>query len=184
MSEILQRKASLKSSNDETKTLDFVIVSSDNACTRFDWASGRYYTETLDVKGAQFGELKTMFKDHNPSVDNAIARVENVREENGELVCECVFASDEDSQKIYRKYADGVLSDVSIGYSVKDFKKTKGDKIDDVLVTKFNILELSAVWKGADKGAKKREDERVAEISAYQKAKLRSLNLKLKELQL
>ena len=77
-----------------------------------------------------------------------------------------------------------MLSDVSIGYSVKDFKKTKGDKIDDVLVTKFNILELSAVWKGADKGAKKREDERVAEISAYQKAKARSLNLKLKELQL
>ncbi len=65
-----------------------------NACLRFDWELGDYIEE-LDVKGARFENLKTLFKDHKPSVDNAIARIENIRIENNELVCDCIFAKDE-----------------------------------------------------------------------------------------
>ncbi|WP_170019199.1 HK97 family phage prohead protease [Campylobacter sp. RM16190] len=181
----MTRKATIRASNEETKSLTFVMISRENTCKRFDWNNGRYYNETLDINGARFDELKTMFKDHEPSVDNAIARVENIREEDGELLCDAVFASDDDSQKIYKKYIDGVLSDVSIGYSIKEQKREKGeDSIDEVLVTDFSILELSAVWKGADKGAKKREEEQMAQMkqSAYYETQKRKLNLKEKEI--
>ena len=66
-----------------------------------------------------------MFKDHIISVDNAIARVENIRLEDGELLCECVF--DESSTTIYERFKNGILNDVSIGYRVIESEISKKD---------------------------------------------------------
>ena len=102
----------------------------------------------------QWGLKRTFFKDHNPSVDNAIGRVENLRLEGGEIKCDVVFGSDEDSLKVFQKYAEGILTDVSIGYTIDEVVETeKKGEPTHVLVTKFTILELSAVWKGFDGGA-------------------------------
>ncbi|MCW1533576.1 HK97 family phage prohead protease, partial [Campylobacter jejuni] len=53
----------------------------------------------------------------------------------------------------------GILSDVSIGYRVLKQVVDKKSSPKRVLVTEFEIFELSAVWKGADKNAKKRFEE-------------------------
>ncbi|EIZ3764770.1 HK97 family phage prohead protease, partial [Campylobacter coli] len=114
-----------------------------------------------------------------PSVDNAIARIENIRIENNELVCDCIFAKDEKSLDIFKKYQDGILSDVSIGYRVLKQVVDKKSSPKRVLVTEFEIFELSAVWKGADKNAKKRfeEDEEKKKIKALSEARERELKL-------
>lgn len=175
-----QRKASFSgafSDENDGELMRFCIVSKNNDYKRFDWESGKFYTERLDVKGADVSELKTLFKDHEPSVDNAIGAVVRTEIINDELFAFVKFASDEDSQKIARKYSDGILSDVSIGYTI-----SKLEKSDDVWTAKaFKIHELSAVWKGADKGAKMRECERVNEIQAQNLA--RKIKLNQKELQ-
>lgn len=184
MSKNLYRVANLRSFDNQTdeKRLKFCIVSNDNACERFDWDLGRY-TEELDPKGAKFENLKTMFKDHLVSVDSAIAKVENIRLENDELFCECVF--DEGSSHIYERFKNGILNDVSIGYRVIDSEVSKRNGKTYVLVKNFEILELSAVWKGADKKANLRgyeSIEKLEDIKNYIKIQKEILNLKEKTL--
>ncbi|MEA1919143.1 MAG: Mu-like prophage major head subunit gpT family protein [Campylobacterota bacterium] len=145
----------------EENTLSFVFVSSDNAGVRFNWDDYEYYDEVLDVSGANTERLNTFFKDHYRSVDSAIGKVSNVRVEDEQLVGDVTFGTDEDSQKIYRKYIDGILTDVSIGYQINkyDVDKRAENERDLVTVKDYSIFELSAVGIGFDAGAKKRENE-------------------------
>ncbi len=142
-------------------TLTFTFVSDDNAGMRYDWGSGEYYNEILDVNGANTSRLKTFFKDHVRNVDGALAKVTNTRVENGQLIGDVTFGSDVDSQRIYTKYAEGILTDVSIGYEIRDYKIEQGanNERDNVTVTSYEVFEVSAVGIGFDKGANKREEE-------------------------
>jgi len=153
--ELTQRaKPELKLIDEEKSMIPFILVSKDNACERYDWWEDEIYIEELDVKGAKYDELRTFFKDHKPSVDNALGRVDNIRVDGGELKADVYFGSDDDAQKIFKKYHDGILGDVSIGYRIDDFVETvKKDEPNHILVTSYRIYELSAVWKGADAGA-------------------------------
>lgn len=140
--------------DDEKRMIPFIIVSRDNAGLRYDWYEDEVYEERLDVNGATFDMLRTFFKDHHLSIDTAIGKIENARIENGEIKCDVIFGSDENSDTVYRKFKEGILSDVSIGYSIQEVIETKREnEPTEVLVTKFNIMELSAVWRGFDKNA-------------------------------
>jgi len=156
--------APTKRENLAENTLEFCLVSSDNAGTRFDWDSYEYYTEQLDVNGANVERLNTFFKDHYRSVDSAIGKVSNVRVNGGLLVGDVTFGTDEDSQKIYRKYLDGILTDVSIGYEIRNYSVESAENERDIVtVTEYEIFELSAVGIGFDAGAKKRNDNKLGE---------------------
>ena len=166
-------------------TLSFVFVSDDNAGQRFDWGSGEYYSEVLDIAGATSERLNTFFKNHMRDVESAIGKISNVRTEDNQLIGDVTFGSDEGSQNIFRKYSEGILTDVSIGYEIRDYEVTRGaeNEQDTVTVTNFDIFEVSAVGIGFDGGAKKRvkEDdigspkmdekqlERLAELEAMSK---------------
>lgn len=140
--------------NTETRTIPFILVSNDNGGLRYDWWEDEIYEEVLIVKGATFNRLKTFFKDHELSVDNAIGKVVNVRVEQGQIKADVVFGSDEDSDKIFRKFQEGILTDVSIGYTIQETITTERvGQYTLVEVTQFDIHELSAVWKGFDSGA-------------------------------
>lgn len=164
----------------EARTVPFIIVSSENSGTRLDWWNGEEYIEELDVNGASWERLNTFFKDHYKSVDSAIGRVQNVRKENDSIKSDVVFGTDEDSDKIFKKYVDGILTDCSIGYSVEDVVITeKKDEPTHVLVTKFDIKELSAVWMGFDAGANVGR-----QIEEQEETKIRDVSLMLKKLKL
>lgn len=170
----------------ESKKVPFVIISKENAGRRYDWWKDEEYIEELDVSGAKYSELKTFFKDHEPSVDNAIGRVENARVEDGELKVDVIFGSDDNSYQVFRKYLDGILTDVSIGYSINDVITTerKGEPTH-VLVTDFEIVELSAVWKGFDKGATVgRQAENIPEAKEQETFDERSIDILKKQLEL
>lgn len=140
--------------NEETRTISFILVSEQNEGERYDWWTDEVFIEKLDVNGAKYERLKTFFKDHNRSVDSAIGRVENVRVENGKLKADVVFGTDEASEKIFRKYVDGILTDCSIGYRIlsTNIQERKGEPTL-VTVTEYEIFELSAVGVGFDRGA-------------------------------
>ncbi|MBX2078023.1 HK97 family phage prohead protease [Campylobacter peloridis] len=175
--------AKIRNIDNDNNILSFVMISNSNACKRWDWDMGEYLEE-LDISGARYNELRTLFTDHNPSVDNAIAKIENIRVENNELVCDCIFAKDERSQNIFKKYKDGILSDVSIGYKILKQTIDKDSNLKKVLVNEFEIFELSAVWKGADKNAKKRffDEQTQKEAKALAQARERELELMIKTL--
>lgn len=138
----------------ENRMIPFILISRNNAGERYDWWEDEIYIEELDVNGANLDELMTFFKDHSPSVDNAIGRIDNKRIEDGEAKSDVYFGSDEDALKVFQKYQDRVLTDVSIGYIVNDVIITsRQGEPDHVLVTDYTIVELSAVWKGFDRGA-------------------------------
>jgi len=165
------REVEVETRSESTSNQDatFILISNNNQTERYDWWEGETYIEELDINGADSLQLKTFFKDHNPSVDNAIGRVENKRVEDGELLADVVFGSDEHSQTIKQKYDDGILSDVSIGYRINNIVETKSKgEPTHVMVTDFTIVELSAVWKGADAGAVKiKQSESVADEKRF-----------------
>lgn len=152
--EIHQRKATASSTQTKEDRLTFVIISENNEGKRFDWrVSDDYYIERLDINGANTSELRTFFKDHNRSVDSAIGRVENVRKDGTSLLCDVVF--DKSGEDIKRKYQNGTISDVSIGYRINTYEvEQRQGEPDVVTVTDFSIVELSAVGIGFDSGAK------------------------------
>lgn len=149
-----------KESDTQTKpnTHTFTIVSDDNGGMRYDWYSGESYLEELSIEGGSFESLNTFFKDHNRSVDSAIGRIENVRVDGGTIMSDVVFGTGADEQSVHRKYTEGILTDVSIGYQINKYEVEERDGEPDVVtVTDYEIFELSAVGIGFDKGAKKRE---------------------------
>ena len=163
---------------DETgDTLNFVFVSDDNGGTRFDWGSGEYYTEELDVNGANVERLNTFFKDHYRSVDSAIGKVHDVSVEDGQLVGKVTFGSDEDSQRVFSKYNEGILTDVSIGYEIRDYLVSVGaeNERDVVTVSDFDIFEVSAVGIGFDSNAKKRSEDNFNEDKIMTEQQLQRL---------
>lgn len=161
--ELHERKAgvSVKAATDE-ETMTFVMVSQDNTGQRYDWGTGEFYDEYLDPAGADVTDLRTMFKDHYRSVDSAVGKIESTAVINGELEATVRFGSDEASQVVAQKYREGILTDVSIGYEILDYrveKSTEPNGRDTVTVTSYKIRELSAVGVGFDNGAKKRSQE-------------------------
>lgn len=162
LGEVHYRQATVRLQGEQSSQKDnthtFVMVSADNGGMRYDWYSGESYVEELSIEGGSTENLRTFFKDHNRSVDSAVGRIENVRVDGGTIISDVVFGSGADEQSIHRKYAEDILTDVSIGYQINKYEVEERDGEPDVVtITDYEIFELSAVGVGFDKGAKKRE---------------------------
>ena len=143
--------------------LSFVLISEANDGLRRDWYSGEQYIERLDISGASWPQRLTFFKDHNASTDNAIGRVHDVKVADNTLIGDVTFGTGNEEQTVRRKYLEGILTDVSVSYRINAYtiKEREGEP-DLVIVTDFELIEVSAVGIGFDAGAKKRgisEDE-------------------------
>jgi hypothetical protein len=185
---VQERRAYVKSANDDERKMSFVFISKNNAGERYDWWEGQKYIEEIDIKGVDFKECNTFFKDHDYCVDNAIGRIENIRIENEELVGDVIFGEDEESKKIYTKYKERILTDVSVGYFVNDIKETKKKgEPTHVLITKAKLAEVSAVWRGFDRNAKAKRDyeqkqEEEMRAAALAQGRQRNIDLKSKSI--
>ena len=147
------RSASVRKQDTNKKdSLTFVMVSDKNEGMRFSWEFGNFI-ERLDINGANMEKLNTFFKNHNRDVDAAIGRVENKRLDGTSLLADVVF--DESGADIKRKFENGTLSDVSIGYTINKYEVEEREGEPDIItVTDFDIIELSAVGVGFDEDAK------------------------------
>jgi len=201
----IQRRASpqTKLINEKERRIPFILISKNNEGARYCCGEVEYI-ERLDVNGAKFDNLKTFFKDHDRSVDSAIGKIENVRVENGELKADVVFGSTPDAIEVFEKYKDGILTDVSIGYRVNAVNvEDRTGEPPIVTVTDFEVIEVSAVGVGFDKGAtvgrsktfkeekldKEKMQERLKELETLkerneeQTRELEGLKAKLKDLE-
>ena len=174
----IQRRASPQVGliDEEARKIPFILISDENEGERVDFWSGDRYIERLDVNGAKWERLTTVFKDHHRSVDSAIGRVENVRIEDGKLKADVIFGSTPDAAAVFEKYRDGILTDVSIGYKVNAFSvEERSGEPDIVTITDFEIKELSAVGIGFDPGATVGRNQEGGEMTPEQKKRMKEL---------
>lgn len=82
-----------------------------------------------------------------------IGRVSPIAVENKQLVIDVAFdQSDEFAKSVERKYREGYLSAVSIGWSVEEYERPKNE-MDNVRITKWELLDISAVTVPGDPDA-------------------------------
>lgn len=95
---------------------------------------------------------------HNYS-DPPIGKVTNIEVEKDRLIADVQF--DQDDPKavaIERKYRNGILNAVSVGFSVSDYQPSQGKDVPRAL--KSELLEISGVPVPSDPGALKERQKR------------------------
>ncbi|OPA77258.1 phage capsid protein [Campylobacter pinnipediorum subsp. pinnipediorum] len=139
--------------DDENKTISFVALSKDNLHKRTSFWGDEYYL-SVDTSNVKFN-AKTLYKDHNPTFENAIGKIVDTKFENGTIKAKVQFNDEvRESKEAYAKYKAGFSNSVSVGfgeYKVKEMDKIDG--IDHYQIYEGEIIELSAVWQGTDKNA-------------------------------
>ena len=174
------RAAQISTKKGDDGTLTFVMVSDKNDGERFDWGSGQFYVERLSIDGANTKSLNTFFKNHDRGVDDAIGKVTNTRKQDGQLLADVSF--DDDGLSIKRKYENGTLTDVSIGYRINKYEVEEREaELDLVTITDYDIIELSAVGIGFDSGAK--HTGRESNLNIGEEEMLKELMARLAELE-
>lgn len=154
----------------EARTVE-VVFSTGAPVTRYDWATGQRYIETLSLqpKAVRLERLNNgapFLNAHSAwAVADVIGVVEagtaKIRGEQG--VATIRFSRRADVEPIWQDVRDGILRNVSVGYRVHKYEQTNG--ADGKMPTRHAVdwepYEISAVPMGADDGAKVRADETV-----------------------
>lgn len=143
-----------------------VVWSTGASVRRFDWWTGEFYDEELDLAGADLARLQAgapMLLDHWSSVRNVAGSVlpGSVRVANGQGLCTLRFdRSSEEGQACEAKVAGGHLRHVSIGYRVSTWEKveTQG-QVARWIARAWQPHEISFVPVPADAGAGTRSQD-------------------------
>lgn len=167
--------------NEEQRSVQAVIASETPVRT-FDWGDWEVVDEVLTMEG-----LRTI-PDHIPLLDNhsrwsnkdVIGSCRDIAKDKTQLLGRNYFARDVESDKIFKKVADGHIRDNSIGYRVLTFEKlqpgetrtirgrewTAGPDRPMKIATEWELHENSITPIGADSTAKMR-----SKMSEQSKAK-------------
>lgn len=148
--------------DEEQRTIE-VIWTTGAAVIRYDWVNGQPvpYKEVLEVSekaidltrlnsGAPFIDMHNTY-----SLDKVIGVVERawIKDGKGHAIIRIV-KDDEDIEKIWNKIKQGIIRNISVGYSVEKFvEDTDEDGTRILTAVKWTPLELSAVTVPADAGA-------------------------------
>ena len=95
-----------------------VVIATENPVERYDEYRGIVVREILEMDGIVFRggrtQLPIVDSHDRSSVANVLGSVRNMRIEGDELVGDAYFASDEESQRAFKKLREGHLPDFSI----------------------------------------------------------------------
>lgn len=165
-----------KAIDTEAATISFVALSKE-PILRKDFLSGAPYYVSIDTKNITFN-AKRFYLDHDTSFENAIGTIkESKLDEGGNIkVVVQFFPELSKSHEAFLKYKNNLSDSVSVGFG--DWKIEKRDAIEGIAhfhITSGEIIELSAVWEGADKRAK---------ITEFQKTKGVNMNETLQIIEL
>lgn len=135
----------------EARTMEVVFTTGQGG-KRYDWYNDAEYIEELDVtpesvRTERLDKGLSVINDHrtHEGIDGVFGITEKYRFEGGQLIGTVRFATDEDSDKKFKKAADGILRHVSLGYKVHKYLKSRGehDKLDTYRATDWEPTELS-----------------------------------------
>lgn len=163
----LSMRGALRSVNTEKRTVE-VVWTTGAKVLRNSWFDGPSYEElSLDPKHVRMGRLNNgapFLKNHDGyDVARTLGVVESARLEGSQGVAVVRFSKAEDdpeADKVFRKIADGIIQNVSVGYrTYKSEKVESGDeKIPTFRAIDWEPYEISAVAMGADDQAKFRSE--------------------------
>jgi phage head maturation protease len=169
----LSRRAAVSTINAEKRTVDLVWTTGARVL-RSSWYDGPFYEElSLDPKHVRMGRLNNgapFLADHNGSrVADTLGVVVSARLEGDQGVATVRFAAegiDPEADKIFRKIADGIVQNVSVGYRTYKTEKTEGvdSKIPTLRAVDWEPYELSVVAIGADDSAGFRSAEQTNDV--------------------
>ncbi|WP_104628638.1 phage major capsid protein [Helicobacter bizzozeronii] len=145
--------------DDNAKTLSFIAISKDPTIKQFelDWEELKLKPYFLQVMTGGLNFQATHFyKDHKINFENAIGVIkEHKLDSEGYKVKVQFFEDVKDSLEAFNKYKNGLSQSVSVGIINPVIEKT-GEKHEGLplrRMTKGDVIELSAVWRGADERA-------------------------------
>jgi hypothetical protein len=148
-----------KTINDETRSIE-LVWSTGARVRRFDWWEGRYYEEeiSLDPKHVDLARLENgaplLNSHHQWGLEGQIGVVERAWLEKGEARAIVRFSKRDEVTPIWADVKDGVVRNVSVGYSVRKYEIVKEEgKLDLYRAVDWTPLEISLVSIPADAGA-------------------------------
>lgn len=179
MTQILTRSLTIAPSSFDPETREFEAVASTGADRVLLDGQRRQYVERLDLSAVDPAALvgKPVLDGHRQSgSENVVGVIIAARREGNDIVVRVRLSAAPDVESVRTKIAEGVLTDVSIGYGVS--KRTESLENGKRVVTiRPKIVELSVVPIGADESAKIRslpsmtietEDQTAANDNAVQ----------------
>ena len=128
-----------------------IVLATERAVQVYDMSRMEVVDEIIRLEGMDIPAQVPMIDSHGrQSVSNVLGSIRDFKVENGELTGRAYFANDEVSRSTFDKYADGHLTDFSVGARTLE-RKYKG-RVKSI--TRSQLIEGSAVVVGADRDAK------------------------------
>lgn len=132
--------------------------------------------EAIDLKRLKSGAPLLAVHDQF-NLDSVIGVVEDAFIEGEKAVAIVRFAKDEISERIFQKVIDGILKNVSVGYTINEWEeiRTEDSDIPTIRVTKWEPGEISIVPVGFDHLAQirsQKEKENKFNISQERKKRM------------
>lgn len=161
-----------ESVNEEERSVEAVLTT-EQPVEVFDWSTGRIVDEVLVSGRGRFPKQTPLLENHSRfSLDDVVGSTRGFEQNNGEWLGRLFFAEgDERADRAWNKVRQGHLTDVSIGYRVREFKSVppgKSAKIGEReytagnkelrVATSWEVKEVSLVPIGADDMAKIRAE--------------------------
>lgn len=152
--------------NEDKRTVDLTWTTGSKGL-RSSWGE-RYYEELsldpshVDLTRLNDGSHPLLAAHDDQSLDSVIGVVERAWLEGNQAGATVRFAKDDISERVFQKVKDGILRNVSVGYSVQEYTEVDGDPSDQYptyRATRWTPSELSIVPIGFDKDAKVRNQE-------------------------
>lgn len=164
--------------NEDNRTVDLTWTTGAKGL-RYGW-SGPYYEELslkpehVDLSRLNDGSHPLLAAHNDRSLDAVVGVVEKAWLEDGQAGARVRFAKDEISERVFQKVKDGILRNVSVGYSVEEYTETtqEGDEYPTFMATRWTPAEVSIVPIGFDKNAKvRKENETENEVEILTRSK-------------
>ncbi len=142
----------------EKRTVDVVFATA-KPVKRYSKSLDDYYFEVLDMNGANLERAERglpVLDNHNAysSVANSIiGRAENIRREGDQWVATIRFSEREELIPLINDIKDGIITDISFGYSVEELERGErldADKYSTYYVRRWTPSEISFVTIPAD----------------------------------
>lgn len=141
----------------EARTAELVFMT-ETPVRRSDY-SGQYW-EVLRMKGAKLERLNSgraplLAQHSSQSLNAVIGVIESARIEGGVGIARVRFSRDQEADRVFQKVSEGVLTNVSVGYSVARYERAAGDadEVRTMHAVDFTPHEISIVSIGADQNA-------------------------------
>jgi len=136
----------------ENRSIEMVLATEEPVLT-YDKTSMRVVQQSLKMDGMEIplkGQVPMVDTHERQSVSRVLGSIRDLRIDGGRLIGRAYFASDDMSRAAFEKYADGHLTDFSVGAQVLE-REYQGKAMN---ITRSKLIEGSAVVAGQDKNAK------------------------------